>query len=97
MSEYYIIDAESEGSTRFRNPRARGCSDPSVARALLTAVSTEEQQRVGNDAFLLTVDFTLLRVSVSVECKRSACYATLIVPTFDFASLQIAWRKHAER
>ena len=32
-----MIDAESEGSTRFRNPRARGCSDPSVARALLRA------------------------------------------------------------
>ena len=33
----YIIDTESEGSTQFRNPRARGCSDPSGARALLRA------------------------------------------------------------
>ena len=33
----FNIDAESEGSTRFRNPRARDCSDPSGARALLRA------------------------------------------------------------
>ena len=33
----YKLDTETEGSTRFRNPRARGCSVPSAARALLRA------------------------------------------------------------
>ena len=33
----YRLDTETKGSTRFRNPRALGCSVPSAARALLRA------------------------------------------------------------
>ena len=33
----YKLDTETEVSTRFRNSRARGCSVPSAARALLRA------------------------------------------------------------
>ena len=33
----YKLDTETKGSTVFRNPRAQGCSDPSIARALLRA------------------------------------------------------------
>ena len=33
----YIIDAKTKGTTQFRNPRARGCSVLSVAKALLWA------------------------------------------------------------
>ena len=32
-----IIDAETKGTTQFRNPRAQGCSVPSIARVLLRA------------------------------------------------------------
>ena len=32
----YKLDAESEGTTRFRKPRALGCSVPSVARNATT-------------------------------------------------------------
>ena len=64
----------------------RSFTRPSTALAVIEALETR----------LLTADFTSLRMSVSVECKRSACYATLIVPTVNFATLQIVWRKHAE-
>ena len=37
MTQYTMFDAESMGSRQFRNLMARGCSDLSVARALLTA------------------------------------------------------------
>ena len=33
----YKLDAETKVTKRFRNPRARGCSVPSEARALLRA------------------------------------------------------------
>jgi len=33
----YKLDTETKGSTVFRNSRAPGCSNPSVARALLRA------------------------------------------------------------
>ena len=36
-SSKYKLDAESKGSTRFRDPKARGCGVPSAARALLRA------------------------------------------------------------
>ena len=37
LASVYIIDAETRGTTQFRNPRAQGCGVPSVARALLRA------------------------------------------------------------
>ena len=33
----YKLDAESKESTRFRDPKSRGCSVPSAVRALLRA------------------------------------------------------------
>ena len=33
----YRLDAETKGSTRFRNPTALSCSVPSAARTLLRA------------------------------------------------------------
>ena len=37
QASIYKLDAETKVTKRFRNPRARGCSVPSEARALLRA------------------------------------------------------------
>ena len=41
----YRLDTETKGSTRFRNPRALGCSVPSAARALLRAPRVSKSRR----------------------------------------------------